>query len=135
MLLAVFALLFGASTSLAQRPSDVSICDYYTELKYGSATKDDQFQLIQGIVSLAFGGSSALPDKNVSEKITGILNPGVFDGTPVDLLPWFNGRKPSTNLNNQPVGINWLDDGGAQPLIDFLGGETKNVILANTTNE
>lgn len=133
MILLVLALLFGAS--LAQRPTDVSICDYYAKVKYGSASKDNQFQLLQGIVSLAFGGSSAIPSANVSTEITGILNPGVQDETPVNLLPWFNGTKISTNLNNQPVGINWLDDGGVKPLLNFLSGETQNVLFTNTSNE
>lgn len=96
-------LLFGAS-ALAQRPENTSICDYYNEQKYGEASKDNQYQLIQGIVSLAFAGSSNIG--NAPERITGIFNLGVEDEEPVDLLPWFNGSKASSNPNNQPIGIN-----------------------------
>lgn len=134
-------LFFSALTALlstvafAQRPEDENICDYYAAEQYGSASKDNQFKLIQGIVALAFAGSSSIPDLNATDSITGILNPGVQDGEPVNLIGWFNGSKATTNLNNQPIGINWLDDGGVQPLLDFLSGETPNVLLNNATNE
>ncbi|MCJ1437037.1 hypothetical protein MMC27_006422 [Xylographa pallens] len=111
-MLFVFAILFGVS--LAQRPSNASICDYYAESLYGTNSSATQFQLIQSIVALAFSGGSNLT--NVSSDITGILNPGTFQGLGVDLQPWFNGAIDSTNLNNQPVGIDWLDDGGLNPL-------------------
>ncbi|OBT83239.1 hypothetical protein VE02_08147 [Pseudogymnoascus sp. 03VT05] len=64
--------------------------------------------------------------------LTGILNPGVHDGVNVNLLPFFNGSIASTNL---AVGINWLDDGGILPLVNFMSGKTDNVVLRNTTNE
>ena len=88
---------------------------------------------MQGIVALAFAGGANLP--NVSSNLTGILNPGTFQGNHVDLQPWFNGSIDSTNLNNQPVGIDWLDGGGVQPLHDFLSGVTPNVTIGNSTNE
>lgn len=121
----------------AQRPENVSTCDYYTEQKYGEPSPLHQYHLIQSIVSLAFAGSSSLPAQNVSEKITGILNPGVEEGTgtAVHLLPWFNGSIPSSNLNNQAIGIDWLDDGEVQPLLDYLSGKTANVTLRPESNE
>lgn len=130
-MLAVLALLLGAS--LAQRPSNASTCDYYAQSRYGSSTSTSQFQLVQGIVALAFGGGFNL--SNVSSEITGILNPGTYQNLSVDLRPWFNGSIDSTNLNNQAVGIDWLDDGGTDPLYLYLSGQTSNVVLHNTTNE
>lgn len=129
-------LVFGARV-LAQRPENVSICDYYTEQKYGEASPIHQYHMIQGIVSLAFAGSSSLPAENVSEKITGILNPGKEEetGTDINLEPWFNGSIPSSNLNNQAIGIDWLDDGGVQPLLDYLSNKTANVTLRPESNE
>ena len=129
--------LLLAAKAYAQRPENISICDYYTEQKYGEPTPLHQYHMIQGIVSLAFAGSSSLPAENVSEKITGILNPGQDEetGTAIDLLPWFNGSKASSNLNNQAIGINWLDDGAVQPLLDYLSGETQNVTLREESNE
>jgi hypothetical protein len=131
MMLVAFAILFGLS--LAQRPTNSSTCDYYAQSLYGANNGTTQFQLIQGIIALAFGGGFNL--SNVSSEITGIFNPGTFQNLTVDLRPWFNGSIDSTNLNNQPVGINWLDGGGTDPLYNFLSGQTPNVVLVNTTNE
>jgi hypothetical protein len=130
-MLVVLALLFGVS--LAQRPSNASTCDYYTMNRYGTNTSTSQFQLVQSIIALAFGGGFNI--SNVSSEITGILNPGTYQNYSVDLRPWFNGSIDSTNLNNQAVGINWLDDGGTDPLYLYLSGQTPNVILLNSTNE
>jgi hypothetical protein len=131
MLFAVVLLLLGVSS--AQRPSNATICDYYAIENYGANTTATQYRLMQSILALAFGGAGPLP--NVASTITGIFNPGSFDGTPVDLQPWFNGSKESTNLNDQAVGINWLDGGGTAPLFSFLKGETQNLTFPNGTNE
>ncbi len=131
LLIPVLALLLGVSQ--AQRPTNSSICDYYAQVRYGVNNSDTQFQLVQGIVTLAFGGGFNL--SNISSDITGILNPGNFSGTPVDLRPWFNGSLASTNLNNQPVGLNWLDGGGLDPIYAYISGLTPNLILSNSTNE
>jgi hypothetical protein len=127
-----FAFLFGLSA--AQRPENASLCDYYASQKYGDAGNSSQAKLVRSIVSLAFGGPP--PGlQNVSEDLTGILNPGTFENTPVDLRQWFNGEKATTNLNNAPIGIDWLDGGGVQPLYDFLDGSAENLALDNKTNE
>lgn len=86
MLLVYLALLFGLAQ--AQRPSNASICDYYAEKLYGTNNSDTQARLIQGIVALAYAGGSSVPN---ATNITGILNPGVFNGLGVNLEPWFNG--------------------------------------------
>jgi hypothetical protein len=131
MLFAVVLLLLGVSS--AQRPSNATICDYYAIANYGANTTATQYRLMQSILALAFGGPGPL--SNVAPAITGIFNAGSFDGTPVDLQPWFNGSKDSTNLNNQAVGINWLDGGGTTPLLSFLTGDTQNLTFPNGTNE
>jgi len=41
----------------------------------------------------------------------------------------------TTNLNNQPVGINWLDGGAQAPLMAFLNGSASGVVISNTTNQ
>ncbi|KFY40279.1 hypothetical protein V495_05503 [Pseudogymnoascus sp. VKM F-4514 (FW-929)] len=132
-MLLLYFLLFA--TVLAQRPSTISICDYYTQVAYGSASEANQLKLVQSIVALAFSGPKSIPSKKVPKELTGILNPGFQRGQRVDLLPYFNGTLASTNLNNQPVGVNWLDDGGLTPLSDYLTGKTKSVVLSNSTNE
>ena len=130
-MLALLALFFGLS--LAQRPANTSTCDYYAALRYGVSNNATQYQLVQDIVVLAFGGAFNLSD--VPSEITGILNPGNLNGLPVDLQPWFNGSNPSTNLNNQAVAINWLDDGGLDPLYNYLSNTTSSVVLTNGTNQ
>lgn len=131
-MLLVVALLFGAS--LAQRPSNASTCDYYAQSLYGANNSQTQYQLVQHIVALAFGGAPS-SNTNISSDITGIFNPGTFQDLSVDLAPWFNGVIDSTNLNDQAVGINWLDDGGLGPLHNYLNGSTSSVVLTNTTNQ
>lgn len=123
--------LFALST--AQRPDNSSLCDYYAESLYVDNSNASQAKLIRSIVSLAFGGPKGL--SNVAEGLTGILHPGNFDGQAVNLQPCFDGTKDSTNLNNAPVGINWLDGGATQSLSDFLTGVSDTVSISNNTNE
>ncbi|KAH8167784.1 hypothetical protein CIB48_g417 [Xylaria polymorpha] len=101
--------------------------------RFGQNSSDTQFMLMQSIVALAFGGGATLP--NASDDSTGILNPGSFNGSPINLRPWFDGSKATTNLNNQAVGIDWLDDGAQDPLVAFLNGTTDNVELDGNKNE
>jgi hypothetical protein len=131
--LLVLAVLGLVGCGHAQRPSNASTCDYYATVQFGGNTSETQFRLIEGIVGLAFGGSMNLT--NLPFDLTGILNPGSFNGEDVDLRPWFNGSKDSSNLNNEPVGIDWLDGGGLDPLYSFLSGETPSIEIANTTNQ
>ncbi|KAE9364914.1 hypothetical protein N431DRAFT_446630 [Stipitochalara longipes BDJ] len=131
MLFAVVLLLLGVSS--AQRPSNATICDYYAITNYGSNTTATQLKLMSSILALAFGGAGSLP--NVNSSITGIFNTGTYQGVTVDLQPWFNGTKQSTNLNNQPVGIDWLDGGGTAPIYNFLSGSTPNLTFTNGSNE
>jgi hypothetical protein len=123
---------------LTQRPSNASLCDYYAINLYGANTTSTQFQLIQNILALAFAGGNGLA--NVSSSLTGIFNPGTVVNPsgitiPVDLQPWFNGSIDSTNLNNQPAAINWLDGGGKTPLLAYLNAQTTSIVMSNTTNE
>jgi hypothetical protein len=141
MLAALFSyvLLLFSPGVLAQRPSNATLCDYYTIQLLGVNTTASQFTLIQNIISLAFAGGSGVP--NASSEITGIFNPGTVinpnTGTtiPVDLLPWFNGSIDSTNVNDAPATVNWLDGGGKTPLLNYLTGAAPNISLVNTTNE
>ena len=56
-----------------------------------------------------------LPGSMVS--VPGILAPGMVNGEAVNLLPYFNGGLMSTNRNGQAVSVNFLDGGGAAPII------------------
>ncbi|KAI1429664.1 hypothetical protein F5Y12DRAFT_329701 [Xylaria sp. FL1777] len=130
---AVLLLVAVVGTGTAQRPSTGSICDYYAIRRFGKNSSDTQFMLMQSIVALAFGGGATL--SNASDDSTGILNPGLFNGSAINLRPWFDGSKATTNLNNQAVGINWLDDGAQEPLMAFLNGTTDTVELDGQKNE
>lgn len=129
--IAIAAVFIGST--VAQRPNSASVCDYYAQALYGANSSDTQQRLVQNIVSLAFAGGANLT--NVSYEITGILQPGQFQGVDIDLQPYFNGSKKSTNLNNEPISINWLDEGGREPLVAFLNGSSDTVPLTNSSNQ
>lgn len=130
-MLLLVALLAGLA--MAQRPSGSSICDYYAEVRFGTNSSTTQYKLIEGIVAMAFGGGNAT--SNASSSLTGILNPGKFNDIAVDLHPFFDGSIDSTNLNNQPIGIDWLDGGGVGPLYSYLNGSESSITFENTTNQ
>ncbi|KAH8723577.1 hypothetical protein GQ44DRAFT_656497 [Phaeosphaeriaceae sp. PMI808] len=127
--IACLALLLGSG--FAQRPNTASLCDFYAQARYGANSSETQLKFIQNVVCLAFEGGSRL--NNVSSDITGILRPGKYNGIDINLLQYFNGSRASTNVNNAPIGINWLDQGGATPLAAFLAGES--LVLAATSNQ
>ncbi|KAI0118725.1 hypothetical protein GGR51DRAFT_130652 [Nemania sp. FL0031] len=130
---AALLLAIVVGVGMAQRPSTASICDYYAMELYGKNSSDNQFRLMEHIVALAFGGGVNLPD--ASDDSTGILNQGSYNGLGVNLRPWFDGSKPTTNLNGQAVGINWLNDGAQEPLMAFLNGSTSSVQFDTGSNE
>ncbi|EHK27441.1 uncharacterized protein TRIVIDRAFT_34285 [Trichoderma virens Gv29-8] len=129
---AVLLLAIGRE-SFAQRTGNESICDYYATQRYGANNVTTQLLLIQSIVTLAYAGSSGLP--NPIDDNTGIFNNGNFEGIHVYLRPWFDGSKATTNLNNQPVGIDWLDGGATGPLMSFLNGSSNSVNIDTSTNQ
>ena len=51
-------------------------------------------------------------------KVPGILAAGEYNGTAVDLAPYFNGGFASTNTGKgMGMSVNFLDGGGAAPLM------------------
>jgi hypothetical protein len=129
----IACLTFLLGSVSAQRPTNATVCDFYAQARYGANTSETQLKFIQNIVCLAFEGGSKL--NNVSSEITGILRPGKFNGINIDLQQYFNGSRASTNVNNAPIGINWLDQGGTTPLAAFLAGESEKLALADTSNQ
>lgn len=117
----LLAALSGAA--LAQRPSGTSICDYYTTalLKDNNAT--NQYTLLTLLVNTAVIGNYTKP--NVGVVVTGILNKGMYNGSEVNLLPYFDGGLASTNTGNGTAGgvVNFLDGGGAAPLLKNMPAE------------
>ncbi|TRX88549.1 hypothetical protein FHL15_010588 [Xylaria flabelliformis] len=109
------ALAVVASTVQAQRPENTSICDYYTTALLKDNTADNQATLLTLVVNTVVIGNYTQP--NVGVKVAGILAPGTYNGTDVNLLPYFTGELASSNRGgDKGVSINFLDDGGAEPL-------------------
>jgi hypothetical protein len=108
------ALLGAVGTTLAQRPSDVSICDYYTTALLKQDTPANQYTLLTLLVNTVVIGNYTQP--NVGVALPGILAPATYNGEAVNLLPYFNGCFKSTNVNNVPSYVNFLDGGGAAAL-------------------
>ena len=123
----VISLLLWAA--MAQRPDNVSYCDFYAGKEYGANNETTQFQLVQRIVALAFGGR--FNQSQYPPDLTGILNPGTFNDSgqvvSVNLRKWFDGSSETTNVNNHATNVNWLDGGALWPLASFTGGMTSEL--------
>src|SRR5579862_6223919 len=106
------AVLSAASLTVAQRPSNTSICDYYTDALLKNNTAANQLKLLTLVVNTVVIGNYTTP--NVGISVPGILKPGTINGTAVNLAPYFNGGLASTN-GGGPQGevVNFLDGGGA----------------------
>ncbi|KAF2725135.1 hypothetical protein K431DRAFT_204699, partial [Polychaeton citri CBS 116435] len=117
------AIVSLAAVSAAQRPSDVSICDYYTTALLKENNAANQQTLLTLVVNTAVIGNYTQP--NVGVKVPGILAPGTMNGEEVNLLPYFNGGLESTN-NRMGAGIsvNFLDGGGAAPLMKNMPADS-----------
>ena len=108
-----------ASTTLAQRPTNTSLCDYYSGALLGESNATTQAIVLTLVVNTAIIGNYTEP--NVNLTVPGILKPGKFNREPVDLLPYFSGALSSSNPPGSKVqkgvAVNWLDGGGADPLM------------------
>lgn len=112
-------LLVGAAAitlAAAQRPKNISLCDYYTTALLTDNNSTNQATLLTLVVNTAVIGNYTTP--NVGISVPGILAQGQsFNGTPVNLLPYFDGSLDSNNRGGSVgVAVNFLDDGGAVPL-------------------
>ncbi|MCJ1378717.1 hypothetical protein MMC17_001816 [Xylographa soralifera] len=110
-----FATLALVGSALAQRPANTSICDYYTTALLKENTAANQATLLTLVVNTAVIGNYTMP--NVGIKVPGILAAGMYNGTMVNLLPYFDGGLASSNNGTAAVAMNFLDDGGAVPLM------------------
>ncbi|KAK1659146.1 hypothetical protein BDP55DRAFT_620552 [Colletotrichum godetiae] len=105
-----------ATGVIAQRPTDTPICDYYTTALLKNNTGANQYTLLTLLVNTVVIGNYTMP--NVGIKVDGILAPGMYNGTEVNLLPYFNGDLASSNRGGSSgVSVNFLDGGGAAPLM------------------
>jgi len=105
-----------AAGAAAQRPTDVSICDYYTTALLKENTAMNQETLLTLVVNTVAIGNYTQP--NVGIAVPGILAPGTGEYAGVNLAPYFTGALNSTNRGgSQGVSLNFLDGGGAAPLL------------------
>jgi hypothetical protein len=64
---------------------------------------------------------------NVGIKVPGILAKGTYNGTEVNLLPYFSGDLALTNTGGTAGrAVNFLDGGGAAPLMKNMHAEDEN---------
>lgn len=96
-------LLFQFSAS-----QSVSLCDKYTTALFKNNTAENQQTLITLVVNTAIIGNYTNGSMNV---VPGIL---AKDG---NLVQFFDGSMSTTNENDVPSKVNFLDDGGAAPLL------------------
>jgi hypothetical protein len=102
---------FAANAVLAQRPADMSICDYYTTALLMDNTAANQYMLLTLVVNTALIGNYTTP--NVGIAVSGVLSPGTYNGMSINLLPYFDGSLASTNAGGSSgMATNFLDDGG-----------------------
>ena len=81
----------------------------------GSATGANEYAVLTILVNTAvIGNYSACA---AGPGLPGILAPAEYGGESVNLLPYFNGCLKSTNVNDVPSVVNFLDGGGAAPLM------------------
>lgn len=105
-----------AATVAAQRPADMSICDYYTTALLMENNATTQQTVLTLVVNTAVIGNYTEP--NVGIAVPGILAPGTGDYEGVDLAPYFTGALASTNTGDDAGrSVNFLDGGGAEPLM------------------
>ena len=110
-----FILTAAAGLAAAQRPANMSICDYYTTALLKDNTPQNQMTILTLVVNTAVIGNQSTENK---VQVPGILAKGTYNGTMVDLLPYFDGTLKSSNRGGSSgVSINFLDDGGAAPLM------------------
>ncbi|KAH7412881.1 hypothetical protein BKA64DRAFT_731128 [Cadophora sp. MPI-SDFR-AT-0126] len=119
--------------TFAQRPANVSICNYYSQTILGENTAASQKLLMTLIINTVVLGNYTTP--NVGIPVHGIASPGVQDGQDVNLLPYFTGALLSTNGGGD-VGVSklFLDDGGAGALsmnMSSLGTNSAQFFLLN----
>ena len=128
------------AVAAAQRPSDVPICDYYTEALLEENSADNQYTLLTLLVNTVVIGNcksttacmwqlvTNMPDTepNVGVAVPGILAPGTVNGEDINLLPYFNGELKSTNRRGEASSVNFLDDGGAEPLLLNMPANTED---------
>jgi len=112
-----------AGLAAAQRPSNTSICDYYTTALLTNNTAANQATILTLLVNTVVIGNytkPTIPGVTFPDVLVpGILDPNAtMNGTAVNLVPYFDGGLASSNRGGSSgVAVNFLDGGGAAPLM------------------
>jgi len=120
----ILSLFAAVSSVLAVQDRTQSLCDKYTIALLTDNTPANQYLLLTLLVNTVVIGNYTQP--NVGITVPGILAPAVYNGEQVNLLPYFNGCLLSTNVNNVPSSVNFLDGGGAAPLMQNMPANSPN---------
>ncbi|KAK9446504.1 uncharacterized protein V1518DRAFT_423680 [Limtongia smithiae] len=123
MTFAALLVIFPAVTLAEERPTNVTVCDYYAEKIGGSNTVETE-KLVMALVlhSSLLGPYSKYNSVPIAD-FTGALVPTVFNGEYVDLRDYFNGGYASTNTGGSSgVAVNFWDDGGIEAAMQTLPG-------------
>ncbi|KAJ3329047.1 hypothetical protein HDU93_001161 [Gonapodya sp. JEL0774] len=110
-LIVACAALIGALPAQAQRPASQSVCDFYTTAIFTDNTPANQKTLLTLLVNTVIIGNYS-PAANPAVHVPGIL------ASSGGLAKYFNGAVKTTNRNNVPTAVNFLDGGGAAPLLN-----------------
>ena len=120
----LFTLLLSAGHVLGGGSSAPSLCDKYTTALLTDNTPSNQYTLLTLLVNTVVIGNYTTPNTGVA--VPGILAPAEYMGEQVNLLPYFNGCLLSTNVNDVPSSVNFLDGGGAAPLKQNMPADNDN---------
>ncbi|KAH8651436.1 hypothetical protein BX600DRAFT_528722 [Xylariales sp. PMI_506] len=97
----------------ADRPENVTACDFYTQKTIGEITPANQQLLMALVLHSALLGPYSKYNTVPVDDFTGALYPRQYQGSYVDLNVYFNGALASTNTGKgQGEAVNFLDDGG-----------------------
>lgn len=110
----LFLFVIVSVISAVSANSGVSLCDKYTTALLKDNTAENQMTLLILVVNTAVIGNYTAP--NVGIIVPGILANGSFNGEDVNLLPFFSGELETSNVNDIPSKVNFLDGGGAKPI-------------------
>lgn len=119
----ITAAAFAGLAAAQGAPSNTSICDYYTTALLTNNTAANQATILTLLVNTVVIGNYTKPTIP-GVKFPDMVVPGILDanatymGKPVNLLPYFDGGLASSNRGGKSgVSVNFLDDGGAVPLM------------------
>ncbi|KAI3335295.1 hypothetical protein F4824DRAFT_501260 [Ustulina deusta] len=97
----------------ADRPADVTPCDFYTQKTIGEPTAANQQLLMTLVLHSALLGPYSQYNTVPVDDFTGALHPREYRGSYVDLNGYFNGGLASANTGKSTgEAVNFLDDGG-----------------------